>query len=261
MRKELNESWKELKTKQNALKALHLEFEKLESEDKKTRAREKLEEEKKLQLKLSKQLENVKEEVTKLGSVEEQMKRHLMQYQKYEAYLSYVVQHNEEFSSVDEILDRYRILCNMQTELENTLESDLQFMIQSRNDIDDLTEEKFNMINSLCNTLAKVRVRAKIASENVIYWETLVNTVRTFIAEKTLELEMVRDAVWSLYMQMCRKHKVSNPVSKTNFEKQIAFIYKTILQYKQIVKIATRKSGETFHSNRPNSSVVSVPNH
>lgn len=47
------------------------------------------------------------------------------------------------------------------------------------------------MINLLRNRLAKVQVKAKVTNENVLYWETLVATIKTFIAEKTLELEMV----------------------------------------------------------------------
>lgn len=60
---------------------------------------------------------------------------------------------------------------------------------------------------------------------------------------------------------MCHQHKVKDQVTKSNFEEQITFIYKTILQYKKIVQIAIKKSSETFQSNCPNSSVVSVKNH
>jgi hypothetical protein len=58
----------------------------------------------------------------------------------FQEFLEYVVEHSSEFNSVDAILERYRVLRNMQTQLEKTIEDDLQFMIQSRNDIDDLTE-------------------------------------------------------------------------------------------------------------------------
>ncbi|XP_054266855.1 coiled-coil domain-containing protein 42 homolog [Macrosteles quadrilineatus] len=258
VRQEINEKWKELNDKKQMLKTLHLEFDKLESEDKKNRAKKKLEDEKKLQGKLLEQLQSVRQEVQELGAVKSKMEAYLNQYRIFEEYLQYVVHHNSEFNTVNDILERYRVLRNMQTQLEKTVEEDLQFMIQSRNDIDDLTEEKCNDINGLVNRLAKVRVKAKAASDNLLYWDTLVTTIKTFTAEKSLEIQMVRDATWSLYLQMCRKHKVEDPVAKNNFEKHISFIYKTIQQYKHIVQIALKKSKSPFQSHCPNTSAVSV---
>lgn len=55
-----------------------------------------------------------------------------------------------------------------------------------------LFQEKCNAINGLCNKLAKVRVKAKKTKENVQFWEALVTEIKTFIADKTLEHEMVR---------------------------------------------------------------------
>lgn len=52
-------------------------------------------------------------------------------------------------------------------------------------------QEKCNDINGLVNRLANVRVRAMAASDNLLYWDILVITIKTFTAEKALEIQMV----------------------------------------------------------------------
>lgn len=72
----------------------------------------------------------------------------------FQDFLAYVAEHSKDLSSVEDILEKYRVLCNMQTELKETLESDLQFMIQSRNDADDLTEVR--SVSILRNTVRQI---------------------------------------------------------------------------------------------------------
>lgn len=70
-----------------------------------------------------------------------------------------------------------------------------------------LFQEKCNAINGLCNKLAKVRIKAKKTKENVQFWEALVTEIKTFIADKTLEHEMVRGSyilIVGLIFQLCQ---------------------------------------------------------
>lgn len=96
----------------------------------------------------------------------------------------------------------------------------------------------------LNNKLARLQERYNRAKAQAMKWETIVSKIKETAATKNLELTQVKACCWNIYQQICKRKGIPLEVGSEDVEQQLVHIKRTILELKQIIKVAKRRARE-----------------
>ncbi|OAF68876.1 Coiled-coil domain-containing protein 42A [Intoshia linei] len=194
---------KELKLKNSLLR-----FDKFlrENEMKKNRALAKITEEEKLKKEKDVEIEVLNEKIDFLKLDMEKYKKLCEKYGKYKLYLESIIEYNDDFNEVREILARHETLKINQNDLID-MEMENQNMLQDKKlmllkYIESMSNESLN----LNNQLMYLQNKYDKAFGNSCKWEQNWLHIKSSMSYKDLEISRIKMAVHNLY-QLISKHQ------------------------------------------------------
>ncbi|KAL4711936.1 hypothetical protein ACJJTC_006105 [Scirpophaga incertulas] len=242
----MDEKWEVLRHKELLLKESFISFNKFirENQEKRDRAERKMQEDSEALERKTRETAAMKERVAEMEQVKQLMEQQVKDYTIYEDYLMSVVRAYPEFKQPLDVLNRYEALAAAKSTLADRQERDLEMLEQARQEIAALTDEKKLFIMGLNNTLANLRYNYDKVKNRVIKWELALNRLKETAAQKHVEVNHVRAAVWALYTKICKQKGLPLDVKMADFEQQLVVIMRALLELRNIYKIAQRRSKE-----------------
>ncbi|XP_033223512.1 coiled-coil domain-containing protein 42 homolog [Belonocnema kinseyi] len=243
-RKNMDQQWSELKSKEQSLRQSFLKFNKLVKEncEKRERAENKIKEERDRQERRQEYIYELISNLEKLAATREKMKSYVNEYKKYQTYLERVVRETNEFKSIPEIFNRYETLIEAKEVLSESQDQSLAVLEEASTNMHEMTQTKSKMLMGLSNELAQLQGRYDRAKALAIRWETIVARIKATAAAKNLELTQMRSCCWNIYLQICKRKGVPIEVDRNDHEQQLLHIKRTILELKRIIKTARKKA-------------------
>ncbi|CAG2060741.1 unnamed protein product [Timema podura] len=235
----LDKQWEDLAEKEKALRDSFTRFHSFltENELKRERASKKLQEELLLQEHRDLDIAAMKETISKLELIKQNMDQHVTDYKIYEDFLKKVVTVSK-FNSIHEVLNRYETLVATRDELAARQKRDLTALESERSEMAHLSQEKTHTIIGLNNELAALHVRYDKALANTSTWEASVERIKKTGSKRTSELGQVQAATWSMYQQVC-KHRGEPPtLGQGDVHRQLMCIKRFLQEMTQVVQEA-----------------------
>ncbi|KAK2581932.1 hypothetical protein KPH14_002384 [Odynerus spinipes] len=245
-RKEMDAQWKELKEQELVLRDSFIKYDQFikENQEKRTRARNKIEEELERQKKYQEDIDELTHKLDYMSGVCEKMRNHVEIYKKYQSYLERVVNETGRFQSIADIFQRYEALVEARASLSEDQDKNIQMLEDTEMEIHRMTEAKSQTLIKLNNKLAMLQGRYEKAKAKTLKWETLVSKIKEAAIEKYLEITRVKTCSKNLYHQICKRKEIPPTVADDNIEQQLLDIKRTILELRRIISVAKKEAGK-----------------
>ncbi|KAG8305075.1 uncharacterized protein LOC124374881 [Homalodisca vitripennis] len=234
--------WEELHARKRVLRQLFIKSHKGIKEAKGAlyRFHEKIKENNSHQHALLYAIEDVRRDAFLSNKTRIKMASFVNQYsEKFTYFLEKVAQLDPEFNSDQDILNRYEALENCRAECSELLRKELDEATELKRELQRIVEEKSTIMKKLDNSLVMLQVRRKQAKEHLMHWEHTLERIKGKMAAAMVESQTLQDGCYDLYLDMCCRKKVTPTIKKYDIENQLKFIQKTILFYKDVIRIAT----------------------
>ncbi|XP_028130834.2 cilia- and flagella-associated protein 73-like [Diabrotica virgifera virgifera] len=246
-RKVLDNMWKELKNKEESLRDSFIGFDKfmIENKEKRERSTEKITTMGALAQEKTQQVEELRKEYDQCIELKELLDNGIKNHSHFEKYLLAVVDKNhKKFSTIEDLFKRFDALLEARYILSNLFERHLSQLEEAKDAVDKMVMVKCVKIAGLSNTLADLHKRFEAAKFTCANWEQYHHKVVLEAMEKVMEIQAVKDSVWQVYQDICRRKGVK-PVFKGNYAQQLEIIKKALLKFRLVNKMAKAMQDES----------------
>lgn len=210
-----------------------------ENKEKRDRAQTQINEDIKVREKREEQINELHENYQHKTEMKIVLDAHVRKYQIYENYLQRVIKdHPDECSNINEIINRYETLIEAKTYLAAKQEIDLNALESARSRMAKLIETNGFIIVGLNNRVTQLQLRYQNVARDVLYWENIVESIQSNTIRLRCEIDAIKRCTWNIYVAMC-KHKGIDEMDvfrQEDFERQIIFIKKTLVEVARITK-------------------------
>uniref|UniRef100_A0A1B6MNP0 DUF4200 domain-containing protein n=1 Tax=Graphocephala atropunctata TaxID=36148 RepID=A0A1B6MNP0_9HEMI len=205
-----------------------------------TRFHEKIKESKHQQVALIKEIEDIRRDINTSSATKNKLEQYVNKYSEtYTFFLENVTHLDQDFNSVQEVLNRYEALENSRVECSTILRDELDESIELKKEMLKIVEEKSTVLRKLDNSLVMLQIRQKQVKEHMMHWEHNLERIRIRMSATIQESQELTNGCYDLYINMCRRKKMTPTINIDDIENQLKFIQKTILFYKDVIRIAT----------------------
>ncbi|KAJ8981971.1 hypothetical protein NQ317_002145 [Molorchus minor] len=172
------------------------------------------------------------------------METKIKEYRLYESYLSKVVEYSAEFTSIQDMINRYLALIFAKKHLAQVQEDSLKDLENARNDMVKLTSEKHLEIVGLNNQISNLQSRYETANIKSLECEQLVVRIKNRAVYMMNEIDEVKSSIWNIYehMSLSKGHPVMIP--KRDVEAQMLYVKRTLAELCKINQILIRKQSK-----------------
>ncbi|EFA01080.2 coiled-coil domain-containing protein 42 [Tribolium castaneum] len=243
-RVKLQSQWDDLYDKQLKFKET---FQTLSSfvksnQDKRLRAQNSLNEDYKLRMKRTQEIETLQKLINVVVESKKEMEANIAELKMYELYLNQVVSASEDFKNADDLISRYESLVSTRNLLAKRQDENLKELETARAKIAKMVEDNSFKILGLNTALASLNSRYNTAFREAVHWENIVLAIKSHSFQRFQELAEVKQSCWNTYLLMCQRKSETPKLEEGDFEKQLIFIQKTLQEVGTVKELAKRES-------------------
>ncbi|CAG9861390.1 unnamed protein product [Phyllotreta striolata] len=250
LRKELDEKWKELETKEHELRTNFQNFDLFikENNDKRERAEKKIKEDSVLLGQRKQEIEKCNQFYLEIREVKNQMDQKIKRNHEYENYLSKVVEASKEFATIQDLINRYLSLLGAKNYLGLLQENNLRALENAKSDMTKLVEEKNFILMGLNNKIAALQARFENAKIKSLECEHLVLQIKNYAVIHLNEIEEVKFSIWNMYCHMSASKQEPLSIAREDIEEQMLYIKRTlteVLKVNQLLRKGVKTSADS----------------
>ncbi|KAG5897801.1 hypothetical protein JTB14_011803 [Gonioctena quinquepunctata] len=243
-RKDLDEQWRDLDEKEKTLRENFRHFDQFvrENIEKRERALKKMKEDLALKQQRQSDIERCLLSYIEMKQAKFDMDSKIRQYRLYEDFLIKVVEHSDEFSTIQDMINRYLSLLNAKNYLSKLQEENLRALENARSDMMKLIEEKNFIIMGLNNQIANLQARFENANIKSLESELLVIQIKNNAVRQMNEIDEVKSSIWNVYAHMARSKRHPLKIKKENVEEQMMYIKRTLTELSKVNQIIRKRA-------------------
>ncbi|XP_034943698.1 coiled-coil domain-containing protein 42 homolog [Chelonus insularis] len=240
----MQQQWAEMRRKETLFRELFIKFNQfiIENGQKRERAMRKITEEKECSERYHQEIEELNKKLQHLTSVCDKMQESIEYFKRGKNYLERVVNETGEFSSINDIFNRYESLMEARQTHVDSQDKNFEQIEGIGNQMQHMTQEKEQKLMNLNNQLADLQIQYDKAKAETMKWEKIVSQIKAVVSVKILELIRIQSACWNLYTQIRKRKGLRVEIAKDEIETQLIEIKQTILVLKNIVKAAEKQA-------------------
>ncbi|XP_023030442.2 coiled-coil domain-containing protein 42 isoform X1 [Leptinotarsa decemlineata] len=243
-RTNLDKQWKELDEKEKSLRENFKHFDQFvrENMEKRERALKKMKDDVALKEQRRNDIQICLLNYIEMKQAKFDMDAKIKDYRLYEDFLNKVVEHSEEFTSIQDMINRYLSLLNAKNSLAQLQEDNLKALENARSDMMKLIEENNFVIMGLNNQIANLQARFENANIKSLESEQLVLQIKNNAVKKMSEIDQVKASIWNVYTHMAHSKRHPVKIKKDNVEEQMMYIKRTLTELSKVNLILRKRS-------------------
>ncbi|CAH1163970.1 unnamed protein product [Phaedon cochleariae] len=244
VRKSLDEQWKDLDKKEESLRENFCHFDTFvrENAEKRERASKKIKEDKLLAMQRQEEINDCQAKYIEIKQAKFEMDMKIKEYRIYDEFLDKVIETSDEFTSNQDMINRYLSLLNAKNYLAKLQEDNLRALETARSDMMKLIEEKNFIIMGLNNQIANLQSRYENANIKALDCEQSVIHIKNHAVRLMFEIDEVKSSIWNVYVHMAHSKKHPVKIKKENIEEQMMYIKRTLTELSKVSQILKKRS-------------------
>uniref|UniRef100_A0A1I8I398 DUF4200 domain-containing protein n=2 Tax=Macrostomum lignano TaxID=282301 RepID=A0A1I8I398_9PLAT len=202
----LQQRREELEKKEHQLKESLLKFDRFlkETDAKRVRAVKKAGDERAYRRQKEQEIVEIQGEMRVYSQLRERLKALSDRYERYQKFLEKVIEESNEFTEVREVMDRYETLSSTKKDLKRREDRNQETVEGHKSEQSRYKESKANEVLSQNNVLSGLRERLDESASRALQCEAEWTQVKNSVADRTLQLGMIRVATHNLCQLVSR---------------------------------------------------------
>ncbi|KAH1018247.1 hypothetical protein HUJ05_006056 [Dendroctonus ponderosae] len=241
---QVNLAWRNLERQEKELRDSFLSFNQFchENNEKRIRALKKLQEDTQLTQRRQTLIEELQLELSEMKHIAESMEANVKNHAIYQAFLDSVVEANQEFSNINDIIVRFLTLMEEKELLAGKQKENMLVLENAKTSMMKLIEEKNFVIMGLNNQIANLQARFENANIKALESEELVTQIKNHAVKQLGEIDSVKSSIWNVYVHMATSKKHPIKIKKEDVEEQMMYINRTLTELSKVNKLIKKKA-------------------
>ncbi|XP_059844246.1 coiled-coil domain-containing protein 42 homolog isoform X1 [Hypanus sabinus] len=233
----LKQRREDLMKKEEELKQSIQKFDKFlkENDAKKIRAKNKRVTETELIKQKDKDILKLQYEQDSLIRKREDLKKKVEAYAIYPKYLEKVIKVSSEFQNIQMVNHRFEALFHAYDTLFQKYQGNQEIMKTIKTDLNNLITEKSNENMKYQNKLAALKISLETAKSKTLKWESTWVHIQNTAAKRTLDLGMIKMAIFNLYAHVKNTDMDIDAVTEDT-DAQLTIVQEYIMQLREIMQ-------------------------
>ncbi|KAH1011808.1 hypothetical protein HUJ04_001099 [Dendroctonus ponderosae] len=237
---QVNLAWRNLERQEKELRDSFLSFN--QNNEKRIRALKKLQEDTQLTQRRQTLIEELQLELSEMKHIAESMEANVKNHAIFQTFLDSVVEANQEFSNINDIIVRFLTLMEEKELLAGKQKENMLVLENAKTSMMKLIEEKNFVIMGLNNQIANLQARFENANIKALESEELVTQIKNHAVKQLGEIDSVKSSIWNVYVHMATSKKHPIKIKKEDVEEQMMYINRTLTELSKVNKLIKKKA-------------------